>query len=92
MRLSSISAIYSLFWAMSFFLVLPFRLQQRDVEDRRVPGQAESAPPRFSFGRTCAWTTIIAAILFGCYYLNYVEGWITPEAVNLVPDRLIQGR
>ena len=91
MRPVSISAIFMLFWAFSFFLVLPFRLQTREGDDRPVPGQAESAPPRFSFGRTAGWTTVVAVVLFGLYYVNYVEGWIGPDIVNFVPDRLIYG-
>ena len=90
MRWSSISAIYMLFWAFSFFLVLPFRLQTRGGEDRVVPGQAESAPPRFSFGRTCLWTTIVATALFGLYYVNYVEGWVPVELLDLVPPNAME--
>ena len=92
MRISSVVAIYTLFWAMSFFLVLPFRLQSRGAEDRVVAGQAESAPPRFSFGRTCAWTTIVAVFLFGLFYLNYIEGWVSADQLNFMPDRLLEGR
>ena len=92
MRFASIIAIYTLFWSLSFFLVLPFRLQRRDVEEVHVPGQAESAPPRFSFGRTCLWTTIVAAVLFGLYYLNYVWGWVPVQTFDLVPRSVIEGR
>ena len=92
MKLTSIIAIYTLFWAMSFFLVLPFRLQARRGEDRRVPGQAESAPPLFSFGRTSLWTTIVAAVLFAIFYANYVEGWLPVQSLNIVPDRVLEGR
>ena len=92
MRLTSVVAIYTLFWAMSFFLVLPFRLQTRTGEDRTVPGQAESAPPRFSFARTCGWTTIASAVLFGLFYLNYVFGWLPVERLDFIPDRVIEGR
>ena len=82
MKLSSIIAIYALFWSMSFFFVLPFRLRSSDEPDPLVPGQAESAPPRFSFARTCGWTTVVAAVLFATYYLNYVNGWVGPEIVD----------
>ncbi|WP_420142854.1 DUF1467 family protein [Sphingomonas sp.] len=82
MRWTSILAIYSLFWAMSFFFVLPFRLR-REGEDAPVAGQAESAPPSFSFARTAKWTTLVSAILFGLYYANYVNGWVTPQALDL---------
>lgn len=83
MKFSSIIAIYALFWAMCFFLVLPFRLQTRGPAEAWVPGQADSAPPRFSFARTSFWTTIVAAVFFALYYLNYVNGWIMPGTIDL---------
>jgi predicted secreted protein len=81
-KFSSALAIYVLFWSLSFFFVLPFRLRVDAADDPHIPGQAESAPPRFSFGRTAFWTTIVSAVLFGLYYLNYVNGWVGPEAVD----------
>ena len=83
MRWTSIVAIFTLFWAMSFFLVLPFRLQGRG-EDRVVPGQAPSAPPLFSFARTAKWTTLVAVVLFGLYYANYVYNWVPVETFDFV--------
>lgn len=82
MRLTSILAIYILFWSLSFFFVLPFRLRTSPEADVYVPGQAESAPPRFSFPRTCLWTTIVSIVLFGLYYVNYVEGWVPVAAFD----------
>ncbi len=89
MRLSSIIALYPLFWALSFFFVLPFRLQTQG-EDQRIAGQAESAPPRFSFARTCKWTTLVAAVIFAFYYANYVYQWLPVQSLNLVPDRVLE--
>ena len=83
MRWTSIVAIYTLFWAMSFFFVLPFRLRGAG-EDNVVPGQAPSAPPLFSFARTAKWTTLVAAILFGLYYGNYVYNWVPVETFDFV--------
>lgn len=83
MKYTSILAIYALFWSMSFFFVLPFRLRSSAELEEHVPGQADSAPQHFSFARTCLWTTIVAALLFGLYYLNYVNGWITPDALDI---------
>ncbi len=82
MKFGSIIAIYALFWSMSFFFVLPFRLRSSDEPEALVPGQAESAPPRFSFARTSKWTTVVAAVLFGLFYLNYLNGWVSPEVVD----------
>ena len=80
-------AIYLLFWWGSLFLVLPFRLRSSAEPEEHIPGQAESAPPRFSFGRTALWTTIIAALLFALYYANYVNGWVTAEFFDLTRFR-----
>ncbi|WP_116090150.1 DUF1467 family protein [Sphingomonas crusticola] len=90
MRLSSIIALYPLFWALSFFFVLPFRLRA-DGQENRVPGQFEGAPPSFSFWRTAKWTTLVAAVLFGLYYANYVYQWLPVQSFNLVPDRVLEG-
>jgi predicted secreted protein len=84
MKPTSISAIFMLFWAFSFFLVLPFRLQSKDGPTGDVPGQAPSAPPSFSFARTAKWTTLVAMTLFGLYYVNYVNGWLPVESLDLV--------
>lgn len=84
MRWTSILAIYLLFWALSVFLVLPFGVRTHEEAGvDRVPGQADSAPHAFSPARLALRTTIVSAVLFGAYYLNYVNGWITPTDVDL---------
>ena len=92
MRWTSIVMIYLLFWALSFFFVLPFRLQSCPGEEPVVPGQFAGAPSHFSFARTSKWTTLVAAVLFGLYYANYVEQWVPVDALNFVPDSLMEGR
>lgn len=77
MKWTSALAIYCLFWVMSAFLVLPFGVRTADeMGVEKVPGQAESAPANFSPKKVVIKTTILAAILFGLYYLNYTQGWI----------------
>ena len=52
MALSSILAIYFLFFAFSAFLLLPFGVRtDEEVGNPRQPGHAESAPHRFSLAR-----------------------------------------
>ena len=92
MRLTSIVAIYLLFWSLSFFLVLPFRPGARSSADSMVPGQARGAPPSFSFARACGWTTIVSLVLFALYYANYVEGWVPVDVFNIVPANVLEGR
>ena len=93
MRAGSLVAIYALFWAFSLFLVLPFRLQRKGgegEEDVYVPGTVESAPPRFSLGRTAFWTTIVSGVLFGLFWANFVEGWLPASAFDFVPKGLLE--
>ncbi len=87
MKLTSILAIYILFWWGCLFLVLPFRLRSGTEPEEPVRGQAESAPPRFSVGRTILWTTIVSAGAFALYYLNYVNGWVAADFFDLTRFR-----
>jgi predicted secreted protein len=80
MKLGSIIAIYALFWTMSAFVVMPFHVRTHDEAGAPlVPGQAESAPYDFPFGRVLLRITIVASLLFAAFYLNYVYGWISPR-------------
>ena len=84
MRWTSIIAIYGLFWVMSAFLVMPFGIRTHDEAGiDKIPGQAESAPANFRPRVIALRATILAAILFGLYYANYVNGWIVPQDINL---------
>lgn len=88
MRWTSALAIYTLFWVMSAFLVMPFGVKTSDeLGTEKVPGQAESAPANFQPLRVVIVTTLLATILFGLYYLNYVRGWVTIDALNFAPYR-----
>ena len=83
MQFTSILAIYSLFWVLSAFLVLPFGVRTPDESgEEMVPGQAHSAPSNFRPGRVLFRATILSVVLFGLYYANYVNGWIGPEDLN----------
>jgi len=84
MQLTSILLIYVLFWTLSLFLVLPFGVKTHDeLGVSKVPGQADSAPANFNPRKVILRTTVLAAVLFGLYYLNYINGWIGVETINL---------
>ena len=83
MQLTSIAAIYLLFWMMSLFFVLPFGVRTAEEEGAEsLPGHAESAPHRFSFGRVALRATMLSAVLFGIFYANYTFGWIGAEELD----------
>jgi predicted secreted protein len=84
MKLGSIISIYVLFWTMTAFIVMPFHVQTHEEAGAPlIPGQSESAPYQFPVARVLLRITMISALLFGAYYLNYVHGWLTPELFSI---------
>jgi predicted secreted protein len=83
MAFTSIVAIYFLFFAFSAFVLLPFGVRTDDeAGTEKIAGQADSAPHRFDLKRHLLRAALLAAILFGLYYLNWSYGWITPEDLD----------
>lgn len=74
----SMLAVYLLFWVFTLFLVLPYGVRtSAEVGEREVPGQAPSAPHHVSIPRKLLWTTLISALFFGLFLLNWEQEWIT---------------
>lgn len=88
MQLTSIVAIYFLFFALSAFITLPFGVRtDEEAGNPRIPGQAESAPHRFDLKRHLLRAVIVAAVLFAIYYANWTYGWITPDDLDFYHGR-----
>jgi predicted secreted protein len=85
-RWTSIIAIYALFWVLAAFLVMPFGVRTHDeLGLEKVLGQAQSAPGNFNARRLMLRATVLAAVLFGLYYANFVNRWITVEDLDIAP-------
>lgn len=85
MQITSIIAIYALFWVMSAFFLLPFGIRTPDeTGDEMIAGQADSAPVNFRPGRLSLRATLLAAVLTGLFVLNYQYEWITVDDINIV--------
>jgi predicted secreted protein len=88
MALSSIVAIYFLFFAFSAFLLLPFGVRtDEEAGTAKVPGQADSAPYRFNLKGHLLKAAILGAVLFAIYYANWAYGWITPDDLDFYHPR-----
>jgi predicted secreted protein len=86
MQITSILAIYFLFWVMTAFVMLPFGVRTADEAGiAKVPGQAESAPVNFRPGRLAVRATIISAVLTALFVLNFEYGWITVADIDFMP-------
>jgi predicted secreted protein len=76
-KLTSIIAIYVLFFIASAFILLPFGVKtDEELGAERVAGQADSAPHRFDLKRHLLKALLLAAVLFAIYYANWTYGWI----------------
>ena len=70
-------AIYFLIWWVVFFAMLPIGVRTaREEGQAEVPGQAESAPVQPNLARKALWTSLVAAILFGLFWLAMEAGWL----------------
>jgi predicted secreted protein len=84
MSLTSILAIYFLFFVAAAFVLLPVGVKtDEELGNPLVPGQAESAPTGFNLPRHLGISAIVGAMLFGLYYANWTYGWITPDDLDL---------
>lgn len=88
MKLTSIVAIYFLFFAASAFFLLPFGVKtDEEAGTPKVPGQADSAPHRFDVKRHLLKAALVGAILFAIYYLNWTYGWVNPGDLDFYNPR-----
>lgn len=86
MAITSIAAIYFLFFVMSGFLMLPFGVRTADEAGiEKVPGQAESAPVDFRPRKVAARAAIIAAVLTALFVANYRYSWVTAADIDILP-------
>ena len=83
MKWTSALAIYSLFFALSAFFVLPFHGRKgSDDEAPLVKGQDRGAPATFRPGRILLQMAIVATIGFVLYYAAYVTGVVDPDVMS----------
>lgn len=86
MQITSVAAIYFLFFVLSGFLLLPFGVRTADeVGAEKIPGQADSAPVNFRPGKVAARAAIVAALATALYVANYQYGWITAADIDFLP-------
>jgi predicted secreted protein len=84
MRWYSILAIWFLVWVVCAFIVLPFGIQTHEEAGHdKIPGQADSAPANFRPLRVIFRATILSLVISGLVVLNYKEGWITSQSLDL---------
>lgn len=88
MQITSIIAIYVLFWVISAFIVLPFGIKSNEeLGIENVRGQADGAPGNFRPRKVILMTTLVATIGFALFYFNYANEWITIDDIDFFDSR-----
>lgn len=84
MSITASLAIYFLLLVMSAFLVMPLGIRTHDdVGAETIPGQVTSAPVNFNAKLIAKRATWLSLALFALYYLNYVQGWVSIEDLDV---------
>ena len=71
MSLPTSIAIYFIIWWVVLFAVLPWGVRSQQEHGAVVPGSDPGAPAIPALKRKLVWTTIIAGIVFGLWYVVY---------------------
>jgi len=83
-NITSIVAIFFLFWVGSAFVLLPFGVRtHEELGIEKVPGQADSAPGNFQPRKLLIRATLIAVVLTALWVANYRFGWITLDTLGI---------
>jgi len=69
MTWGSLLAIYFVVWWTSLFAVLPWGMRTQEEEGEVVLGTAASAPVRPRLVMKAVWTSIVAAVLVGLFWI-----------------------
>jgi predicted secreted protein len=74
---TTIIAIYFIVWWTVLFAVLPFGITSQHEAGSIAPGTDPGAPVMTGFRSKLIWTTLIATVIFGAFYVSYVTGIVT---------------
>lgn len=87
MSFLSIFAVYFIVWWITLFAVLPLGMRSQHDEGDVTLGTVESAPAQFRLGRVLLLTTLISAVIYGCWYAasNYF-GFGLGSLPRIVPN------
>lgn len=80
MQITSIIAIYILFWVISAFIMLPIGIKTHDeAGEAKITGQADSAPANFRPWIVVGRATLMSTTLMLLFYANYHFEWVTTQ-------------
>ncbi|MEQ1942912.1 DUF1467 family protein [Mesorhizobium sp. VNQ89] len=83
----SVIAVYFVLWWLVLFAMLPFGLKTQDEDGEVTLGTVPSAPKGPHMLRAVIRTTIVTAIILGCFYaVTKGLGLSIDDIPRIVPD------
>lgn len=77
MAITSAIVLFAVVWFMTFFIVLPLRLETQGEAGEIVPGTHKSAPADAQVGRKARITTYFAVPIWAVLTVVILSGWIS---------------
>ncbi|MCW1951912.1 MAG: DUF1467 family protein [Octadecabacter sp.] len=77
MGITSAIVLFAVVWFMTFFVVLPLRMQTQSEAGDVVPGTPKSAPADAQIGRKARITTYFAIPIWVVLVVIILSGWIS---------------
>ncbi|HCP81028.1 MAG TPA: DUF1467 domain-containing protein [Octadecabacter sp.] len=77
MGITSAIVLFAVVWFMTFFIVLPLRMQTQGEAGEIVPGTPQSAPADAQVGRKARITTYFAIPIWAALVAIILSGWIS---------------
>lgn len=79
MGIVSGTVLFAVIWAVTFFVVLPFRVQTQGEKGDVTPGTPSSAPETHNLKKKALITTAVASVIWILIAATILNGWITVE-------------
>lgn len=89
MSIAAAFAIYFIIWWLVLFVVLPFGVRSQIEAGRVVPGSDPGAPQRTVMRDKLIATSVVAAVVFTLYYLNFTYGFVTLDDIPFLPRAVV---
>ena len=77
MPITTALASFFLIWWVVLFAVLPWGVRSQHEGGGMAPGTDPGAPTHFRLARTLLWTTSVATVVFGAFFIVYTQHLVT---------------
>lgn len=85
MTITAALVLYSVFWFLTFYIVLQLRTRtQADAGGEVVPGTPRSAAATEDVGRSARIATLYATAIWAVIIGIIMSGWITIEDIDIL--------